>query len=222
MAAKKSVVKAAAAAAPAGGSGSSTLHVTEGEYGLSKDMNQSQMLAALAARSLQSSSALKAYSGASNAMEATDLMAEMKKAGDEVVGGDLGRVERMLMNQAMTLDAIFANLAERASRQEYMKQMETYMRLAMKAQSQCRATAEALALLKNPQPYIRQANIAQGPQQVNNSYASASAHNPIHASEIKQTLENNPSPALSTQYAQVRAGAGISSFVPSKLLKDTQ
>ena len=42
------------------------------------------------------------------------------------------------------------------------------MRLALKAQAQARATAETLALIKNPMPYIRQANIANGPQQVNN------------------------------------------------------
>jgi hypothetical protein len=53
-----------------------------------------------------------------------------------------------------------------------MKNMETYLRLGLKAQSQARATAEALALLKNPAPYIRQANIAAGHQQVNN-YAGA-------------------------------------------------
>jgi len=39
----------------------------------------------------------------------------------------------------------------------------------LKAQSQCRATLEALAAIKNPPiVYARQANIAAGPQQVNN------------------------------------------------------
>jgi hypothetical protein len=101
---------------------------------------------------------------------------ELMLAGNEVVSGDLGRIERTLTSQFLTLDAIFANLAERSKRQEYMKQMETYLRLALKAQAQARATAEALALLKNPMPYIKQANIAQGHQQVNNMYGSASAH----------------------------------------------
>ena len=86
------------------------------------------------------------------------------------------------------------------------------MRLAMKAQSQCRATAEALALMKNPQPYIRQANIAQGPQQVNNSYASASGHSGI---PTVNTLENSPSPAL----PELFAGAGETSFLQNELLK---
>jgi hypothetical protein len=103
------------------------------------------------------------------------MVKELRQAGDEVVTGDLGRIERTLTSQFLTLDTIFANLAERSKRQEYMKQMETYLRLALKAQAQARATAEALALLKNPQPYIKQANIAQGHQQVNNMYGSPSA-----------------------------------------------
>lgn len=42
--------------------------------------------------------------------------------------------------------------------------------MALKAQAQCRATLETLAEIKNPQPtaFLRQANIAYGPQQVNN------------------------------------------------------
>ena len=53
---------------------------------------------------------------------------------------------------------------------EYMNATETYLRLALKAQGQCRATLETLAMIKNPQPvaFVRQANIAHGPQQVNN------------------------------------------------------
>ena len=44
------------------------------------------------------------------------------------------------------------------------------MRIALKAQSQCRATVETLATIKNPAVvFARQANIAQGPQQVNNN-----------------------------------------------------
>ncbi len=35
----------------------------------------------------------------------------------------------------------------------------------------CRATCEAIAVLKNPPVFARQANIAHGPQQVNNGAA---------------------------------------------------
>ena len=46
---------------------------------------------------------------------------------------------------------------------------ERLMRLALKAQSNCRATAESLAAIQNPPTvFARQANIANGPQQINN------------------------------------------------------
>lgn len=88
-----------------------------------------------------------------------------------VQGGDLRGSEALLMAQAVTLNAIFANLALRAQVNvgQYLDTTERYMRLALKAQSQCRATLETLAVLKNPPVFARQANIANGPQQVNNA-----------------------------------------------------
>ena len=130
-------------------------------------------------------------------MEVPDLVTEMRKAGDEVVEGNMGRVERMLANQAMTLDAIFNDMAQRSGRQDTYKGIEVLMRLALKAQAQARSTAEALALLKNPAPYIRQANMTTGPQQVNNTYGAG-------------TLERS---------ARAQAGAGNSQSEPNKLLE---
>ena len=72
--------------------------------------------------------------------------------------------------QAHTLDAIFNNLARRAINAEYMNNLDAYLKFALRAQSQCRATWEALSAIKNPlvAGYVHQANIAHGPQQVNN------------------------------------------------------
>jgi len=144
------------------------------EWGFTKGTSNSQCLAALSTRSALTATTYKAYAGGGDKLEVTDLMGELRKAGDEVVAGNMSRVEIMLTNQALTLDAIFNNMALRSSKQDTFKGIEVLMRLALKAQAQARSTAEALALLKNPQPYIRQANIAQGPQQVNNSYADGS------------------------------------------------
>ncbi len=98
-----------------------------------------------------------------------------------VQDGDLKRTESMLITQAHTLDAIFNELALRAALNmgEYIGAMETYMRVALKAQSQCRATLETLAEIKNPQPtaFIKQQNIGMN-QQVNND-AAPLAHGKI-------------------------------------------
>lgn len=90
---------------------------------------------------------------------------------DLVKAGDLTPVESMLFSQASALQTIFASLARRTTQQEYLKQYETYLTLALKAQAQSRATLEALIELKQPRhapTFVKQANIANGPQQVNN------------------------------------------------------
>lgn len=198
--------KAAKKSAPAKPD-TNTLRVIDGEDGVKAGMNDSQVIAAVATRSGLSATTMKAYTGAGDLLEVSDLMVELRTAGNEVAAGDLGRIERIMTHQVITLNAMFNNLAQRSGRQEYMKQLETYLRLALKAQAQSRATAEALALLKNPQPYIKQANIAQGHQQVNNTYASASAHSGM------------PTNADSAQYAQARVGAGKTSSMPNELLE---
>lgn len=129
---------------------------------------QSQRLAQVVTGSVMSAATLKQFSGGGDALELTDLVTEMRRAGDEAVAGDLGRVERMLANQLLTLDLLFNNLAQRSGRQDSFKGIEVLMRLALKAQAQARATAETLSIIKNPMPYIKQANIAQGHQQINN------------------------------------------------------
>jgi hypothetical protein len=91
----------------------------------------------------------------------------------DLKSGDLHRCEAMLLSQAHALQAIFVNLSRQAVKQEYLKQWETYIRVALKAQSQFRAALETLANIKNPPTvFARQANIAHGPQHVNNGVAS--------------------------------------------------
>ena len=121
-----------------------------------------------------------------------------------VLGGDLKLAEAMLYGQAHALQAIFVNLARRASSQEYLKQWEAYMRMALKAQNQCRMTLETLATIKNPPVvFARQANINNGgQQQVNNGGNPADiAH--THAPHSSARPPNQ----FSDQYAQARASA---------------
>jgi hypothetical protein len=81
--------------------------------------------------------------------------------------GDLAAAETILVGQAAALNALFAELARRAGLNmgEHLGAAETYMRLALKALGQCRATLETLAAIKNPPVvYARQANINNGGQ----------------------------------------------------------
>lgn len=93
-----------------------------------------------------------------------------------VQGGDLKKLEATLTAQTVALDAIFNEMARRAAMNmgEYLIATETYMRVALKAQAQCRATVETLFEMKHPPAavaFVHQANIANGPQQVNNGPA---------------------------------------------------
>ena len=114
-----------------------------------------------------------------------DLMADRAKA---VQGGDLREVEAALAGQIAALQSLFTGLAERAMRCDSVPGFEVNMRMALRAQNQCRATAETLATIKNPPViFAKQANIANGPQQVNNGVPVARAENesaPIKQKEV--------------------------------------
>lgn len=102
----------------------------------------------------------------------TELTEELARQSELVSAGNLQRCEAMLISQAQTLGTIFNSLAVRSGRSmnEYSHTADLYMRLALKAQTQCRTTIEAIAEMKNPKPiaFVKQANIAAGNQQVNN------------------------------------------------------
>ncbi len=104
------------------------------------------------------------------------LIDELGTQVTSVKEGNMGRAEAMLISQAHTLDALFAELISRSrlNMGEYFPAACKYMTLAFKAQSQCRCTLEALAEIKNPKPYI-QNNRAQY-QQVNNGVPEPRAH----------------------------------------------
>ncbi|ENZ78609.1 MULTISPECIES: hypothetical protein [Ralstonia] len=103
-------------------------------------------------------------------LDLTAYATQLREQADKVKAGDLSAVETMLVAQANTLDMIFNQLARKAAHSEYLNQMEAHLRHALRAQAQCRATLETLAEIKNPRPvaFVKQANITNGPQQVNN------------------------------------------------------
>ena len=109
------------------------------------------------------------------------MLATLRDQATAVQGGDLTHAEAMLINQASSLQALFVSLSEKAMEQTHMPNLEGFMRMALRAQSQCRATLETLATIKNPPiVYAKQANVTTGPQQINNGMAA-----PSHAQEIK-------------------------------------
>jgi hypothetical protein len=134
----------------------------------------------------------------------------------EVKGGDLHTLEAMLISQATALQTIFTSLARRAQTQTQQRNLEAFLGLALKAQAQSRATISALVDLKYPKQatFVKQANIAHGPQQVNNGtaagelteqYAQARKHAEKTAPEQNKLLEaeyGQPGQRMDTRAAQ--------------------
>lgn len=144
------------------------------------DRAKSELVAKMALRPSVNAAAVMVSYGKPLGIEQDDIGALMDRLADDVKGvwaGDMKRAEAMLFGQAHALQAIFMTLARRAEGQQYLKQWEAYLRMALKAQNQCRMTLETLATIKNPPVVIaRQANINQGgQQQVNNGGAGVSA-----------------------------------------------
>jgi hypothetical protein len=124
-------------------------------------------------------------SGIGESIDVPTLLEELRHQAAAVNRGDLTQVEAMLMNQATALQSLFARLAERGMGCELAPAFEANMRMALRAQSQCRATLETLATIKNPPiVYARQANVTTGPQQINNGTATPSREREI---ETEQT-----------------------------------
>ncbi|WP_430429212.1 hypothetical protein [Parasphingorhabdus sp.] len=76
----------------------------------------------------------------------SDTVEIMADACKKVRDGDLSDQRDILTSQAMALDALFTSMVNHSARNmgEYLDASERYMRLALKAQTQCRTTIEAL------------------------------------------------------------------------------
>ncbi|MEI2614189.1 MAG: hypothetical protein V9G21_03875 [Methylotenera sp.] len=129
----------------------------------------------------------RSFSKIMGVTDITETISVMQEKASKVNAGDLTELEATLTAQSVTLDTMFNELARRAvlNMGEHLSATETYMRLALKAQSQCARTIEVLAAMKNPPiVYAKQANIAHGNQQVNNATNRSNTHTPAHAEKI--------------------------------------
>lgn len=141
-----------------------------------KQLGQAKMLSSAIVMSAVTSEAFS--KGMFSDIDLSELIEDLKNKVEKVHSGDLAAIETMLVGQALSLQTIFVSLARRASNQEYLKNYGLYMNLALRAQSQSRATIQALTELKYPKQvaFVKQANISHGHQQVNNGNDTKDAH----------------------------------------------
>ncbi len=132
-------------------------------------------------------------------VDLTEAVDVMKEKSDKIIAGDLSELESTLSAQVVSLNAIFTTLARRSTNCEYLNQMETNLRLALKAQAQCARTVEVLAAMKNPPiVFAKQANIAHGHQQVNNGVQPAT-HAGKNINSSNELLSENSNATLDTR-----------------------
>jgi len=155
--------------------------------------------------------ATEGISGMGELLDMPELIACLRDNAATVNGGDLSHTEAMLMGQATALQSLFARLTERGMHADYLAHFEAYMRMALRAQAQCRATIETLAAIKNPPiVYARQANIANGPQQVNNGTAT-------YAQAREKAIEQTELSGGSNELLQDTRTSGIACGIDSEL-----
>ncbi|UCO97516.1 hypothetical protein LF844_23100 [Metapseudomonas lalkuanensis] len=138
-----------------------------------------------------------------------EMVIELKQQTAAIHADDLSRAESMLTSQAHTLDGLFAKMASKALTTSNLDVMERYMRLALKAQNQARATLQTLGELKAPKQisFVKQANIGNQVQ-VNNDSSPARTRAKKSKKAPNELLEVEHGKRLDTRAAGAAGGAG--------------
>ena len=162
---------------------------------------------------LQAAATIQQYSNSPIDLDLAALIDCLEKQVDLVENGNVNRIEQMLFSQAHALDAIANNLFRRAKPQEYMNQFESFLKLGLKAQSQCRSTLEALVSMRKP-THLNQTNIAHN-QQVNNELEKRKPPNELLEKTDGERLDGG------TMQEAVRVDSGMEAMGKKHRSKDT-
>lgn len=189
-----------------------TLTVVE-KVGVSRERQIAEI--GLSSLTTNAATSVRFAKGSFGDLNLADSIDVMRTKIDRVKEGDLSDVEATLTAQAATLDIVFNELARRAALNmgEHLGATETYLRMALKAQAQCRATLETLAEVKYPKAatFVKQQNVAYQ-QQVNNggdnattTHAGAHAHGK-KSNQLNELLEEPHGERLDTRTKSTASG----------------
>lgn len=129
-----------------------------------------------------------------------DIAKELRRQCQLVNDGDLSRHEDLMTAQAHVLDAAFSSLLNRGLTNQNPVHAESLLKLAFRAQSQCRAAVQTIAELKMPRQvaFIRQANVADQ-QVVMNGSGPAAGQASTHA---RKTAAHQPTELLEVEHGE--------------------
>lgn len=144
--------------------------------------------------------AVRKWSGLEGTPFDRGLLVELEAQIAAIASGKSDRPAEIMAAHIETLDALFYSLLGNAHAYRGNPMMAEKIRLALKVQSQIRATVQALADLKNPRPvaYVQQANIAHGPQQINNGLSVAWPAEVVNGIQPSELLEARNDTRLDT------------------------
>ena len=131
----------------------------------------------------------KMLNGTGESVGMMEAAAVIEQRAAEAMAGDLSFASATLASQAVTCDLMFSEFARRAAEQvgTNIDVADRYARLALKAQSNCRTTLEALAKLHQPREQtVRHININAGGQAV---VADEFHHHQAGGLEIERTSQ---------------------------------
>ena len=99
-------------------------------------------------------------------MDVPTLLETLRAHTKAVKDGNADALEASLVGQSEALQALFVRLTELAMQQDRVSNLSALMKLALRAQSQCRSTVETISQIKKPS-VVYQANFTTGTQQIN-------------------------------------------------------
>lgn len=146
--------------------------------------------------------------------EVADLMVVLDQQVSKALDGTkLDEAQRMLTGQAYALDTIFNMLAIRAANsiEKDDAWVELFMKMALRAQSQSRATWLAVSEIRNPRlaNIVNQANISAGHQQVNNHVEKEISPNELLEKEEHERMDFGAQGAAGNAHSTVEAVGAV-------------
>lgn len=166
-----------------------------------RDKSKRMAEGAVSADLLNASLAQTYYKNIFTDIDIIHLVKGIKLQIEEVKAGDMRSMERLLVAQANSLQIMFVSLGRMAINNNQLDQRTAYMNLALKAQSQSRATVQALVELKSPKQatFVKQANIANGNQQINNHKSNMNSNGSnTRARAHTKEISNQPNELLTS------------------------
>jgi hypothetical protein len=94
--------------------------------------------------------AINTLHGHGRLLDCPTVADELINSAKKITSGNISEIEQMLMTQAKALEYLFYDAMTKLSELDMINQIETFINIALRSQSQCRKTLATLAEIKHP------------------------------------------------------------------------